>query len=257
MKRIRKYSMLLATGLSLCALLAACDATPSDTIPATDSTTTAITTTTGNRTTTDQSNPDTPTPTTTLAILEFQTEWHYKTFLCPYDSTTVGGSFDPETDEMAKWLAEQGDQWYIHAIDEMKTWDITIPPLGDRFDFSTGISTDWQGDRNGIILYTTFNLTAEDLKKIQSAGQNDIYMELFYDNTISIFINGTHVYEHNNGTDGWDWNDELSVVPFNSTSDIRSILREGENTVVVSLKNTYGGREFIMCMEAKIPQPQQ
>ncbi|MBQ8288141.1 MAG: hypothetical protein IJX76_05145 [Clostridia bacterium] len=188
------------------------------------------------------------------------TDWHYKVFYCPtlYGSSAEGTLYDPEQDEMAAWIAEKGEEWYNDegVLAEMATWDVACAPLGDRYDgFGEGGSPiGWADDYHGLICYTTFELSAEEMSWVEMADINDIYMDVWYDNTFYIWINGTLVYFHDGegapqADGGADWNDALEPVDFMDGVDIREILKEGPNEVVVSLKDGWGGREFIMGLE--------
>lgn len=203
-------------------------------------------------------NPDLPEDWT---LLPLQTDWHYKLFSCPtlYGSPEEGAAYDPELDEMAAWITEKGEEWYKDetVLAEMATWEVKTAPMGDRYDgVGDGNSPiGWAGDVHGLIGYTTFELTEEQMEWVGKAELHTICMNVWYDNTFYIWINGTLVYSHDGAgapqsSGGNDWNDSLSYVDFSEDVDIREILKEGENTIVVSLKDGWGGREFIMALEA-------
>ncbi|MBQ8288076.1 MAG: hypothetical protein IJX76_04810 [Clostridia bacterium] len=225
-------------------------------------TTTKATITTAQKTVTtpnfdDPIDPDQPEDWT---LMELKTDWHYKLFNCPtlYNSADEGTSYDPELDEMAAWLAEKGEEWYKDeaVLAEMAGWEVQTAPMGDRYDaLGDGNSPiGWAGDMHGLIGYTTFELTEEQMTWVAAADINDIYMDVWYDNTFYIWINGTLVYSHDGegapqSQGGADWNDALEPKDFMEGVDIREILKEGENNIVVSLKDGWGGREFIMALE--------
>lgn len=183
--------------------------------------------------------------------MESAVDWHYKIFNCPNTVDANVATFDSETDEMAQWLADKGENWYVDAIEDMKSWDVKTAPMGDRYDpVGEGNSPiGWSGDAHGLITYTTFDLTAEQMGWVAQADLNDIYMNIWYDNTLYLYINGTLVFSHDNEGASGDWNDAQTAVDFAEDVDIREILKEGENTVVASLKDGWGGREFIMSLE--------
>ncbi|MBQ8382351.1 MAG: hypothetical protein IJX47_04000 [Clostridia bacterium] len=263
---MKKLFTLLLAGLMVFSM-ASCagDNTDAD---STDGSNAAATTTKANTTTAQKTvttpdvidqkdDPETPDDWTLMSL---KTDWHYKLFNCPtlYSSVDEGVAYDPELDEMAAWLTEKGDEWYKDetVLTEMAGWNVNTAPMGDRYDgLGDGNSPiGWSGDVHGIICYTTFELTEEQMGWVAAAEINDIYMDMWYDNTIYIWINGTLVYSHdgegapqNQGGD--DWNDALEPVDFMEGVDIRDILQAGENNIVVSLKDGWGGREFIMALE--------
>ncbi len=68
-------------------------------------------------------------------IFEEYSEYHYITFVCPYTdgAGVVGGGeangyFDPATDEMAAFIAEN-PEWYKDTK-LMESWDIAAAPFG-------------------------------------------------------------------------------------------------------------------------------
>ena len=96
MKLICKRSTLLLTGLTLCALLFSCSQTAASTVTTPSVTTERpVPTITTKHITTTAPQPNSYQPVQTWELLDPSVDWHYKTFLCPYDSTTFGGSFDP------------------------------------------------------------------------------------------------------------------------------------------------------------------
>lgn len=257
---MKKILSILLAGMMVLGM-ASCGSADADSTTA--GTTTAVTTT-KRVITTPPSMPDDDRPdgVDDWTLMELQTNWHYKLFNCPtlYNSGAEGVAFDPEQDEMAKWLAEKGEEWYKNpdVIAEMATWEVQTAPMGDRYDgLGDGNSPiGWSGDKHGIICYTTFELTEEQMGWVELAEENDIYMNVWYDNTFYIWINGTLVYSHDgmgasqdNG--GADWNDALEFVDFDEGIEIGDILKQGENTIVVSLKDGWGGREFIMSLECQ------
>ncbi|MBQ7354991.1 MAG: hypothetical protein IJW62_05685 [Clostridia bacterium] len=193
------------------------------------------------------SNPDAPEDWT---ILEAASDWHYKMFSCPFDRDN-GAIFPADTDEMAKWLAEQGEEWYKDAdlIAEMATWPTQTAPMGDRHlglgDNNSPIG--WANEINGIICYQQIELTAEQIASLEYAAEDSIYMDVFYDNAFYVYINGTLVFSDDaNGGEG-DWNEAMEPVDFDVS--VKDLFVEGKNDIIVTLKNCWGGREFIMSIE--------
>lgn len=194
-------------------------------------------------------------------LLELASDWHYKIFKCPYTDAEgnpkgdAGGVFLYDTDEMAQWMNEKGEEWYKNpdVIAEMAAWDTKTAPMGDRYDrLGDGNSPiGWAGDYHGIVCYTTFELTAEQMELVGKAEANDIYMNVFYDNAFYVYINGVPVFSHDAGGEAGDWVDSMVFVDFEEGIDIRKILKEGTNEIVVTLKDCWGGREFIMSLECQ------
>lgn len=222
--------------------------------------TTAATTTQRVITTPAPADPRDPSIPDDWTLLELQTDWHYKIFNCPtlVNSAADGVQYDPDQDEMAAWISASGEDWYKNetVFAEMATWPTQTAPMGDRYDgLGDGNSPiGWAGDAHGLICYTTFELTEEQMGWVAAADINSIYMDVWYDNTFYIWINGELVYSHDGegapqSNGGADWNDALEPVDFADGVDIRTILKQGENTIVVSLKDGWGGREFILGLE--------
>lgn len=247
---MKKILSLLLAGMMLLGMASCGNEDPADTTTTAGTTTAKTTTTTAKTTRPQEVRPDDLPDDWTL--LASQYEWHYKLFNCPFDRDN-GAIFPEETDEMAQWLAEKGEEWYKDEalLAEMATWPTATAPMGDRYDnLGEGNSPiGWAGDVHGIICYATFELTAEQMEWVAKAGQNDIYMNIFYDNAFYLYINGELVYSDDaNGGEG-DWNEAQEPVDFAEGVDIRTILKEGENTVVAKLKDCWGGREFLLGLE--------
>ncbi len=245
---MKKLLTLLLAGLMVFGLVACTTEEPADTTVGGD-TTVATTTkkpdvTPAPPVTTDPNKPD------DWTLLEAASDWHYQLFTCPF-VRDAEVQFDPETDEMAKWFAEKGEEWYKDEtlLAEMATWPTQTAPMGDRYDAlgENNSPIGWANDVNGIICYQQINLTAEQMEWIAQADEYNIYMDVFYDNAFYVYINGTLVYSHDaNGGEG-DWNESMEPVDFQV--DVRDLFKEGANDIVVTLKNCWGGREFIMSIE--------
>ena len=206
---MKKILSLLLAGMMLLSMASCTSEDPADTTPAGTTTTTVGTTTKKPVTTRPQIQKPDDLP-EDWTLLESQYEWGYKLFNCPFDRDN-GAIFPEETDEMAAWFAEKGEEWYKDpaVLADMATWPKATAPMGDRYDnLGDGNSPiGWGGDVHGIICYATFTLTAEDMEKVAKAGLNDIYMNVFYDNAFYLYINGELVYfDDANGGEG-DWNE--------------------------------------------------
>ena len=259
---MKKLFSILLAGLMVFGMAACAGETATDetTVPGDGATTPGATTIRPAITTPNMDPGGSPEGFEDWELLELATDWHYMIFNCPtlHSSGDEGTEYDPEQDEMAAWLAAKGEDWYKNpdVIAEMAAWDVKTAPMGDRYDgLGDGNSPiGWAGDAHGLICYTTFELSAEQMTWVAAAGINDIYMNVWYDNTFYIWINGTLVYFHDGegapqGQGGADWNDALEGVDFMDDVDIREILKEGTNEIVVSLKDGWGGREFILGLD--------
>lgn len=181
---------------------------------------------------------------------------NYKTFVCPYTGGdgvlggTSGGYFDPETDEMAKFISEN-PEWYKDTA-LMSSWDTAEGPFGDRVDVSFAADTDFINDptnTNGLMVYKSFN--------IENLSADTLYeLYCFYDNTVYIYVNGELFFSADSqcGTVGGDdWNGGFDLIRCNSDAEktLNDFLVEGENYIAISLKNCWGGREldFYICYQ--------
>jgi len=222
-----------------------------DTTPA--STTAASTTaasTTAAATTKAPDEPQQPTEDKSFTLFEDTLDWAYKVFNCPYtpgSNGDAGGSFDPATDEMATYITEN-PEWFKNGATLTADWPKSAAPFGNRATSQSPIG--WEGDAHGLMLYTTFDLTADQLALLKTAKEGDVYMNLFYDNTCYIYINSTLVFSEDASCQSGDWNEEQEPVEFNADGlDLASLFKEGTNEISVSLKDCWGGREFIMSLE--------
>ncbi len=249
---MKKLFTLLMAGLMVFSM-AACSDDSATTTPAGDpaATTTKPTTTPGKTTPKPYEDPDKdPNAPDDWTILEATTDWHFKLFNCPFNRDAEV-QFDPATDEMAQWFAEKGEEWYKDEaiLADMKTWPTQTAPMGDRYDGlgENGSPIGWANDTHGIICYQTVTLTAEQIEWLTYCDETSVYMDIWYDNAFYIYINGTLVFSDDaNGGDG-DWVDTMGPVDFEV--DVSKLFVEGENDIVVTLKDCWGGREFIMGIE--------
>lgn len=233
--------------------MVACGGDDAATTTAAAGTTTAAATTTKAPSTT-QAPDETEEPSKEFTLLPDDAEWAYKLFMCPYTpgpNGNEGGSFDPATDEMAQYI-EANPEWYKNAATLSADWTKAQAPFGDRTSgFTEGQSPiGWAGETHGIMLYTTFELTADQFALISAASGQDVYMNLFYDNACYVYINGTLVFSNDANCGPNDWNEAQEPVDFNAEGLVYSeLFKEGTNEIAVSLKDCWGGREFLMGLE--------
>ncbi len=167
-------------------------------------------------------------------------EWHYTVLSAPYTDSegtlegtaTPGGYFDEATDEMAKFIADNPNFMTDTAL--LETWPTANGPFGSS---ATMEAIGWTGSNHGLILYKTF--TVEDLTKV-SACDNFLW-DCAYDNAIHVYLNGTEVYTDDGECVTQDWQDGQFTL---DTATISSLLVEGENYFVVTIKDAWGGRNF-------------
>lgn len=271
----RKVSLLLAALMivSMTATLASCGGNQAETTTEGGTTTSAASSTTSSAKSpnpTVPSNPTTPESTNgplytgDLPLVEADNEYAYKVFNCPYSSTGAGGTYDAEQDELLQYMSQYAwatDDLTIPdaAMEDIKSWtDKVTGPFGDCNVSAYGYSNadiGWTDQNHGLMVYTTF--TIDNLEEFK-ATYEDLYMVFWYDNTPSVYINGTLVFHMDTECTGnpGDWVDTFTdVIPdddederFTEASrDMLSLLVEGENNVVIILKDAWGGREC--CFE--------
>lgn len=166
-------------------------------------------------------------------------EWHYTVLACPYtdgegtaEGSVAGGYFDEATDEMAKFIADNPNFMTDTAL--LETWPTEKGPFGSS---ATMEATGWTGSNHGLILYKTF--TVDDLAKATAC--DDFVWDCAYDNAIHVYLNGTEVYTDDGECVSADWADGQFTLDHDLVS---SLLVEGENYFVVTIKDAWGGRNF-------------
>ncbi len=143
-------------------------------------------------------------------FVEGRTKWNYITMTADeYESFT--------------------DEWFSPDYKISTDWRKSVPPFGDRLG---ECRTTWKDKRHVILLRTVF-----EVDDIASAREDGYYMNIFYDNTITVYLNGNEVY-----SDG-GWVDDYTEIPLDNFGEY---LVEGENVLAVSLVDDVGGREFDM-----------
>jgi len=159
------------------------------------------------------SEDDIPVTEDTPLITASKTVWQYQTV------TTEGfGAMDPA------WKTEGFDR---------SSWKQGTGPFGDYLKPQNAALSGWQGDRHGIFLVTAFSI--EDLEE---ALKKSYYLEMFYDNGVSVYLNGLRIYQNS----GWSTSYETIVV------SLKNSLKEGNNLLAVSLLDNGGAREFDLSL---------
>lgn len=166
-------------------------------------------------------------------------EWHYKVFYCPYtdgngeiDGSAPGGYYDEATDEMAKFIAENPN--FTTDAEMLKSWPTAKSPFS-----AVAEEIGWTGSNHGLILYRTIEIT--DVEKLKTADYFDWYC--FYDNTIHVYLNGTEIFVDDGNCVAQDWNGGLTHYELD-TATVAELFKQGENHLVVTIKDAWGGREF-------------
>lgn len=248
MKKI--ISMLLILCLA-CSLFVACTGTTEEE----DTATTTKPTTTKRTTAPDEGNED-PLPEDITLLMESESEWKYNVVEVIYTSNDYIGR---DSDGFADFVTANPN-WMAPEFDDSE-WSSKAAPFGDRISQANADAIGWTGDNHGLFLRTTFEMTQENIDKIASDDAY-LYAWTWYDNTFYVYINGTLVYSHDDselfveGTDGagtgaHDWNDAYEAIDFSDISDhyvyegnVAALLKDGTNTIAVSLCDCWGGREF-------------
>ncbi len=185
-----------------------------------------------------------------IFLIEQMETYHYATYFCPYTDGAglVGGSaangfFAEEDDEMAAFIAEN-PEWYKDT-ELMSSWDEAEGPFGDCIDKIIAADTDFVNDpnTNGLMVYKTFTV-----ENFSDANLYELYC--FYDNTVYIYINGELYYYADANCGSGDWNGGYDLIKCNTdtSKDLGDFLVEGENTIAISIKNCWGGRELDLYM---------
>ena len=156
-------------------------------------------------------------------------------------------------------FVEQGAQWsYLTATRDPNAaaegwntalnaqWNTAKAPFGNR---APGATNAWgtndnpsDGTQTNAYLWVAREFTVEDLSDLEGM---DLYVNMFYDDTIVLYVNGTAVYTHNTGE---PWNGGYTL--YRLSEDISSLLVEGTNVIAASLHQHHGGYEFDLSLFA-------
>ena len=153
-------------------------------------------------------------PETNLTMIEKASTWKYLM------STTNSAASD----------------WYQPSFNDA-SWNSGRAPFGDRSDVSP-VNTSWTGSQAYIWIRQEFTLTAA---QIESMRDQTISLNIFYDDTLHMYINGTEVLSKSG------WNDSYELIDLSARP--QDIFTVGRNVIAVSLQNTGGGREIDFSMK--------
>ena len=180
---------------------------------------------------------------TTRKSVEFlheSDEWQYTTFYAPYidgdgveEGEAPGGHYEP--DEMADYIAAHPD--FMSDKETASQWPTTRAPLKNN--------ADWTGANHGLMLYKAFNVSSAE--EFQSADQFILYGD--YDNTIYVYLNGVLIYSEDGELVSQDWRSSITIELDKDL--ILNTLVDGENFVIITLKDAWGARDFNMKMSAE------
>lgn len=188
-----------------------------------------------------------------ITLIDQMETYHYTTFFCPYTdgSGVVGGGaangyFEETDDEMAAFIAEN-PEWYKDTA-LMSSWEEAEGPFGDCIDKIIAADTDFVNDpnTNGLMVYKTFT--------VENYSADTLYeLYCFYDNTVYIYINGELYFFSDANCGVGDWNGGYDLISCNTdeSKTLADFLKEGENTIAISIKNCWGGRELDLYMTAQ------
>ena len=140
---------------------------------------------------------------------------------------------------MAKFIAENPN--FTTDTEMLSSWPTAKAPFGAAAE-----EIGWTGSNHGLILYKSFEVT--DLEKLKTADYFDWYC--LYDNTIYVYLNGTEIFVDDGNCVEQDWNGGMTHYELD-TATIAGLLKEGENCIVVTIKDAWGGRDFNAAFSAE------
>lgn len=153
-----------------------------------------------------------------------------------------------------KTIFGQGSEWryvadptdlpadWASSLDVSAEWATAAAPFGTeapRVPGSVGAWADVKDTESYLYAVKEFTLTAEDIASLDGKA---LLTEIFYDESPVIYINGTKLHEES----GYITNYETRKLADKATN----VLKEGKNTIAVSLHQTAGGNEFDMSLFA-------
>ena len=149
-------------------------------------------------------------------IFDRRSEWKYITSAKEDYSTSKAGS------------------WTEAGFDD-SAWKTGKTPFGNRLG---GQTTDWtQNGKNYLWARKTFNV--DDPAKFGSSFA--LYLDTFYDDTVSVYLNGVKIF----GDERWTDDYVSQKISLGS-----GIIKKGENVIAVSLHQHVGGYEFDLGLYA-------
>lgn len=132
---------------------------------------------------------------------------------------TVLPASDEKSYETKYTETEPSDEWMTAGFNDQQ-WKTGKGPFGNK-EAKAGIQ--WQS--NSLWVRRTFDLVATDLNKL--------YLKLYHDDNIQVYINGEKIF------DVKGWTDKFIYVPL---TDYKKFLKKGRNVMAIHILNTGGGQ---------------
>ena len=199
-----------------------------------------------------------------ITLVKRNGTWHSKLFSMKYTGVDGDrenpGTFDPETDTMAHYMRQHG--WAIGdktlpdtVLEDAADWEVAVGNFGDDGSYEE-VDIGFAGDNHGLMICTTFEIA--DLEEFKYTF-NKLNLHCHYDNTVSIFLNGTLVYRHSideSGTPDWTGGYEHLNTYFQEVNAyfigdeaLKELLVQGQNTLFAMVKDGWGGRVLVLGMD--------
>ena len=138
-------------------------------------------------------------------------------------------------------IAPRGMEWK-YVIDKSRTkvssdfykddFDVSSWKTGKAPFGSSGAKVAWN-DSNGDYIWLKGEFTVDNLDAIKGA---DLYLDIFYDDHVTIYINESIVFSNTSYNTAYEMK--------RATKTVDQVLKEGVNTIAVSLGDTGGGHFF-------------
>ena len=175
-----------------------------------------------------------------LELIPQNAEWQYTVFNAPYidgngeeNGGAAGGHFEP--DEMADYIAAHPD--FMSDTATASGWATGKAPM------SSG-AAGWEGSNHGLMLYKTF--TVDSIDELKTADEIDLFGD--YDNAIHVFLNGVEIYTDDGEAVTQDW--QYGITAALDKDLMLNTLKNGENFLIVTVKDAWGGREWNCGLKA-------
>ena len=169
-----------------------------------------------------------------ITFFDQNQEWQYTVFKAPYidgngeaEGSAAGGHFEP--DELADYIAAHPD--FMTDTATAKSWATGKAPM------SSG-AAGWEGENHGLMLYKAFNV--DSVEALKSCDEFNLYGD--YDNAIHVWLNGVEIYTDDGEAVNQDW--QYGINASLDKDLVLSTLKDGENYMIVTVKDAWGGREW-------------
>ena len=169
-----------------------------------------------------------------LTFFDQGSEWHYTVFTAPYidgngeaEGSAAGGHFEP--DGLADYIAANPN--FMTDTATAAAWPTGKSPM------SSG-AAGWTGENHGLMLYTTF--TVDSVADVKNCDEFNLYGD--YDNAIHVWLNGVEIYTDDGEAVNQDW--QYGINASLDKDLVLSTLKDGENYMIVTVKDAWGGREW-------------